>query len=114
IIERGAPRVRDVDHREAVARMIENTDDAYGFPPFRYLAPSIAIGGEGYRQLRERERAILDAFLSGIRVRSLASDNFGWADEIPPLLGGGLTRPAADGHAFPSWDGLLAVSRSAA
>ena len=28
---------------------MENTDDAYGFPPFRYLAPALVVGGMGLR-----------------------------------------------------------------
>jgi hypothetical protein len=88
IIERGAPGVRGLDHEATLARLIENTDDAYGFPPFKYLAPSITIGGLGYQQLREREREILASFLSRVTTRVVASDSFGWADEIPKLLRG--------------------------
>jgi dolichol-phosphate mannosyltransferase len=89
IIERGAPRVGELDHGTAVQRMLENTDDAYGFPPFRYLAPAITIGGAGYAELRERERATLAAFLRQVRVRVVASDTYGWADVIPTLINGG-------------------------
>ena len=66
--------------------MLTNTDDAYGFPPFKYFAPAVTIGGRGYRELREREEEILRGFLSHVRARVLASDTFGWADEIPRLL----------------------------
>jgi hypothetical protein len=66
--------------------MIENTDDAYGFPPFRYLAPGITIDGLTYPQLREKEREILAGFLSGVRTRVVTSDCFGWADVIPSLV----------------------------
>ena len=66
--------------------MLENTDDAYGFPPFRYLAPAITLGGCTHAELRARERDILADFLSHVRARVLASDSFGWADEIPKLL----------------------------
>jgi dolichol-phosphate mannosyltransferase len=86
IIERGAPRLASLDHDAALAQLLANTDDAYGFPPFRYLAPAITIGGQGYLQLRAREREILAGFLGQIRVRTLASDTFGWADEIPRLV----------------------------
>ncbi len=47
IIERGAPRLADVDHESALEQLLTNTDDAYGFPPFRYLAPAITIAGQG-------------------------------------------------------------------
>ncbi|MBO3746598.1 glycosyltransferase [Streptosporangiaceae bacterium NEAU-GS5] len=86
IIERGAPRLSDLDRAGTLERMIQNTDDAYGFPPFRHLAPAITINGLGYQQLRDREREILAGFLSHVRTRVIASDKFGWADEIPALL----------------------------
>jgi dolichol-phosphate mannosyltransferase len=75
--------------------MIENTDDAYGFPPFRSFAPAISIDGDDYGRLRERERDLLASFLAGVRVRRLTRDDFSWADEIPTLLNG-HPRPAPD------------------
>ncbi len=114
IIERGAPRIQDLDPQTTLARMIVNTDDAYGFPPFRYLAPAITINGLGYIQLREREREILAGFLSHVRTRVLASDNFGWSDEIPRLLHNGPLSDSASPvtrvhqergglHTWPGW-----------
>jgi hypothetical protein len=112
IIERGAPRVTDLDRVSTLERMIENTDDAYGFPPFRYLAPAITMAGHGYQELRQREREILASFLCHVNTRVVASDNFGWADEIPRLLR--RTEPATapnvpqwrrpDAVNWPHWD----------
>jgi len=125
IIERGTPGIRDLDHTTTLERMIENTDDAYGFPPFRYLAPAVTIAGKGYPELRAMEREILDSFLANVHTRVIASDNFGWADEIPRLLA--AERPAgrpdqADPSpgarstvdSFPRWNGQLAVAGGAA
>ena len=89
IIERGEPGLSDIDDDQALDELIENTDDAYGFPPFNHFAPAIAIGEDGYLTLRAKERAILARALSNIRVRRLASDSFSWADEIPKLLAAG-------------------------
>lgn len=86
IIERGEPRLADLGAEETLSQMLTNTDDAYGFPPFRHLAPAITINGAGYAELRQREREILSGFLSHVRARALASNSFGWADEIPRLL----------------------------
>jgi len=88
IIERGSPGLADIDQDDALTRLLANTDDAYGFPPFRYLAPAISIGNQDYPELRAAERDILKGFLANVRVRSLASDNFSWADDIPRLLAG--------------------------
>ncbi|MFC1431436.1 glycosyltransferase [Streptacidiphilus sp. N1-3] len=86
VIRRGAPGLAEVGHADAVEQMLANTEDAYGFPPYRYLAPAITIDGLDHDRLKAREREILEGFLSGVRVRALASDCFGWADEIPRLL----------------------------
>jgi dolichol-phosphate mannosyltransferase len=108
IIERGAPAIADLTFEDTVERMITNTDDAYGFPPFRYLAPAITVGGLGYAELRAKERHILQGFLANIRTRSVASDSFGWADEIPKLIRHAAVadpEPAAvrEQDTFPNW-----------
>jgi dolichol-phosphate mannosyltransferase len=95
VIARGAPGLEVVGHEAAVDLMIENTDDAYGFPPFRSFAPAISINGEDYVQLRQRERALLASFLAGVRVRRLTRHDFSWADVIPRLLDG-QGRPEPD------------------
>jgi dolichol-phosphate mannosyltransferase len=86
IIERGPNSLMQLDAATALDELIENTDDAYGFPPFRYFAPALVLGDADYDELRTRERAILAAALSNMRIRRMASDSFGWADEIPALL----------------------------
>jgi len=103
IIARGSPGMADVDKDDAIAQLLENTEDAYGFPPYRYLAPAISIGAKDYRELRATERDILTDFLGNVRIRSLASDNFTWADEIPLLIGqdGLPSQESAGGDAAP-------------
>ncbi len=89
VIERGPAAMQELDHDRAIDIMLENTDDAYGFPPFRYFAPAIAIGGEDYACLREWERELVAKFLADVRVRRLARDDFSWADVIPELVASG-------------------------
>jgi dolichol-phosphate mannosyltransferase len=93
VIQRGPCTVEEVDLARAVDLFIANTDDAYGFPPFRYFARAIAIDGQDYGRLRERERELLTSFLAKVRVRRVSRDDFGWADAIPQLLtaSGGTT-----------------------
>ena len=86
IIERGTDDLQDLSLEETKDELIANTDDAYGFPPYRYLAPVLVVGGSEYRLLRDRERQVLDSALQTIRTRRLASASFGWADEIPALI----------------------------
>jgi len=128
VIERGAPRL--VRSRPGLGRGADahQHDDAYGFPPFKYLAPSITIGGQGYQELRAKEREILESFLGHVRSRVLASDCFGWADQIPDLVGAEhapaasavpadlaaarSARPLAG--AWPRWSAEAGAKRSAA
>ena len=53
-----------------------------------------------YHELRAAERDILAGFLANVRVRTLASDTFSWADEIPHLINGEpfRARPGASGN----------------
>jgi dolichol-phosphate mannosyltransferase len=88
VIARGSSELEEIDHQSAVDLMIENTDDAYGFPPFRSFAPAISINGDDYPELRDRERALLASFLADVRVRRLTRDDFSWAEAIPRLLNG--------------------------
>ncbi|WP_369142695.1 glycosyltransferase [Streptomyces sp. R44] len=99
VIERGEPRLSELGHEETVSRLLVNTEDAYGFPPFRYFAPAIIVDGLDHARLRSRERDVLSGFLSGVRTRVLASDRFGWADEIPRLLA--VDRPSVNGRRVP-------------
>ncbi|MER7268126.1 glycosyltransferase [Micromonospora carbonacea] len=113
VIERGRPATSELGHDETVTRMIRNTDDAYGFPPFRYLAPSLAIDGLHYPELRLREREILAGFLCRVRSRVLVSDRFGWADDIPRLLRGergAAAAPVVPAQGWPRWSGDLTVA----
>lgn len=97
IIERGPRRLARLDPGETADQLIANTDDAYGFPPFHNLAPSITLDGLDYPGLRAREREILESFLSHIQAQVLASEDFGWATEIPGLVGlGGAHEVPAD------------------
>jgi dolichol-phosphate mannosyltransferase len=86
LIERGADRISGVTTAQAVDELMANTADAYGFPPFQYLAPAIVLGDGGYTELLQRERAILVSAVERMHKRRVASSSFGWADEIPRLL----------------------------
>jgi len=86
VISRGPHGSGELDRHEAMRTLLANTEDAYQFPPFRQLAPSMVIGGADHAELRRREREILGAALERIRCRWIATPDFSWADEIPRRL----------------------------
>ena len=95
VIERGEPGLHDIEFTEGIDTLVENTDDAYGFPPFKQMAPSIAIGQADYAQLRIKERSLMEAAMRNIRMRRLGSNTFSWADDIANLLGTGADTDGA-------------------
>jgi hypothetical protein len=100
LIERGEERLNPVSTEQAVDELMVNTADAYGFPPFQYLAPALVLGDGDYAELQRRERAVLTSAMSRIGIRRLASDSFSWADTIPALL-------RADGHRGAATNGVV-------
>jgi hypothetical protein len=91
VIERGEPALSEIDPDSALETLVINTDDAYGFPPFREMAPSIVIGDDDYAELRRKEKIILSSSMRNVRVRGIASNDFSWADRIAELLGSGAS-----------------------
>ena len=91
IIGRGPEGEESLQYEEAMATLLANTEDAYGFPPFSIMERAITLRSRNLRKgkkqdisfLRSRERAILGDFLRDISVSRLISPNFGWADVIP-------------------------------
>jgi hypothetical protein len=104
VIERGPFKIGEIDHNGLVDELIANTDDAYGFPPFRYFAPALVINGDSYEELRAKERKILEQAICGVRARRLATPDFTWADHIPRLTVDGWVSNADTGLRAPAHD----------
>lgn len=83
VIERGPVSVTPIPPERLLDELIENTDDAYGFPPFRYFAPALVVGGDNYDVLRVKERNILASAMSGVNATRMATPDFSWADRLP-------------------------------
>ena len=85
VIERGGLGERALDHDEAVSVLVENTDDAYNFPPYPYIEHFLHSGNG--RDLRAIERQIVDAALAGIPAHVLRSETMDWWQRIPNMMG---------------------------
>ena len=66
--------------------LIENTDDAYGFPPFSLFAPMIKIDGLDYEGLRRKEAELLRSAISGAARWHLRVEGHEWADRLPAII----------------------------
>jgi dolichol-phosphate mannosyltransferase len=128
IIGRGPEGEESLPYDDAMATLLANTEDAYGFPPFSIMERAITLRSRNLRKgkkqdislLRARERAILGEFLSNISVSRLISPNFGWADIIPqrvlqPTNRGALSEESSQavsrhGHSAGAINGSASVS----
>jgi 4-amino-4-deoxy-L-arabinose transferase-like glycosyltransferase/putative flippase GtrA len=86
LMERGEPIEERVSLKDAVDQLIDNTDDAYGFPPFATLAPNLVINGADYQALRDRERELLTAALRRVKVWRLRVRGHEWGELLPRLI----------------------------
>ncbi len=83
VIERGTPSLTEpISHEAAVDELLENTEDAYGFPPYSSLAPHLVIGGNGRDRLRTLERQILSSALSRVNVQRIRVPDYSWPELI--------------------------------
>lgn len=86
LMERGDEFRHRISSDDAIAQLIENTDDAYGFPPFATFAPYIRINGDDYSTLRDKEEAILRSALRRANVWRVSVPGHGWAELLPALI----------------------------
>jgi dolichol-phosphate mannosyltransferase len=95
---------------EALAQLMRNGDDAYGFPPYAAIAPSLYQSPAG--DLRLRERAIVDAALRGVPKRLIRREHGEWWRSILADLSASH-EGAADAPGRLEWSGPQASSPSA-
>ena len=86
LMERGESLEERLTVDQAMQTLIDNTDDAYGFPPFATFAPHIRIGADDYAALREKERELLTAALAHASIRRVRVPGHEWAEILPELL----------------------------
>jgi hypothetical protein len=86
LMERGPELQERMPIDRAVEQLIDNTDDAYGFPPFATFAPHIRIGGADYATLRAREVELLREALLGASLHRLRVPGHEWAEVLPELF----------------------------
>ncbi len=97
LMERGRPVLAEEPTPEVTLdRLIDNTDNAYTFPPYAEFAPLLRLGDMDYATLRARERELLRAAIASARRLRLRVEGHSWADVIPDLLEQGPSRSPAE------------------
>jgi dolichol-phosphate mannosyltransferase len=84
VIERGGLGEVVLDEREALATLLHNCDDAYGFPP--YAAIEGFLRSRNGADLGDVERAIVAHALRGLPATLLRSETMDWWLRLPGVV----------------------------
>ena len=84
VIQRGDDGQRQLDEDEAVTILLENCEDAYGFPPYSQIE-SFLHSGNG-TNLALVEQTTIRAALSGVPATLLSSSTRDWWLHLPGLI----------------------------
>jgi hypothetical protein len=90
IIERGGTGDASLEPKEALEILLQNCEDAYGFPP--YPAIKSFLHGSEEHDLRAEEQAIIAAAFTGCPTTLLRSTTLDWAQRIAALAQFSLPR----------------------
>lgn len=93
LMERGEPLEEPIMPSDAVTALIDNTDDAYGFPPFATFAPRLRIGDDDYDALRRKEAGLLRRAIARATVWRVRVRGHEWAEVLPRLIDRGARAP---------------------
>jgi hypothetical protein len=94
LMERGDDPVEEpTELAPTVDELLVNTEDAYTFPPFGWLAPFLRFGGRDVIALRARERELLCEAVGRARTMRLRVTGHQWAEVIPEIVDAGRGEP---------------------
>lgn len=85
LIERGEDFEVSFDSEQKVPMLISNADDAYGFPPYRDIAPMLSQW-QG-QDMHIAEQAIVASAVNGLPATHIGSSCFDWYKRLPLLVG---------------------------
>ena len=82
-LERGDNEQREeIPTKMALRKAIDNSDDAFLFPPYADLIHHINIGGKTAKELLKEETNMLEKFLSGVNCLIIKSDKRAWYEMV--------------------------------
>jgi len=82
VIERGDALLRELDEETAFEILSENTEDAYGFPPYPRIETALTNGHA------DAERAIRRKLIGKVEAVQLRTPDRNWYERLPQLAAG--------------------------
>jgi hypothetical protein len=84
VIQRGRRSVRSLNHDEAVDILMDNSADAFGFPPYPAIERFLSNGNG--KDLRASERQMISAALERCPTTVLSREDLEWWRQIPAFV----------------------------
>ena len=84
IIQRGGTGEERLAESEAISILMENCEDAYGFPPYHTIEDFLHSSNGG--DLRAMERRFVTEAFAGKPATVLRSETMDWAERLPALV----------------------------
>ena len=77
-LKKEGEKITNLDKESALKQAIENSDDAFLFPPYRELFPYINIDGKSAHELLQKEKQMVEELLKNISSYELQSESRRW------------------------------------
>jgi dolichol-phosphate mannosyltransferase len=77
-LEKGGEETLALPTEKALKKAVENSDDAFLFPPYKDMLNYINIEGKNAAELLAEEKRMLETFLSNIQCKVIKSDSRSW------------------------------------
>jgi putative flippase GtrA len=90
LMERGEPLVEQPTREHTIDELLQNTEDAYTFPPFATFAPLLVIGGLSNHELLARERDLLRQSIEPANRVRIRVRGHNWSELLPGILAGSM------------------------
>jgi dolichol-phosphate mannosyltransferase len=81
-LEKGGEETLILPRETALKKAVENSDDAFLFPPYKDMLNYISIEGRNAAELLAEEKRMLEAFLSNITCMVIKSDSRSWYSTV--------------------------------
>jgi hypothetical protein len=100
VIERGGEGSTELEPAIALQTLMENCDDAYGFPPYPVIQEQ--FHSRGGADLRASERAAVEHAMTGLSTLLLRSTTMDWWQRLPLIMGGDAWTAPTEAPARPA------------
>ncbi|MFQ5998419.1 MAG: hypothetical protein ACE5KO_03850 [Candidatus Bathyarchaeia archaeon] len=85
-LERGSFSCEKISTEQAFAKALQNTEDAYGFPPYREVVKNLKINSKETIELKKREKYFIESVLKNVNCWVIRVPDHSWSDHLHTVM----------------------------